>query len=128
MQDVSLSTCGRSGPICPLVRLPTTAETVSSARHGGYKEEQIRFRLIKPRTYADGATFLIGQNPLRTAITGGKIPTAAMPVPTDARRLTRSSPDRLDWAGPAISAVMRACLFLLREIVEELPKPRLRIA
>jgi len=79
MQDVSLSTCGRSGPICPLVRLPTTAETVSSARHGGYKEEQIRFRLIKPRTYADGPTFLIGQNPLRTAITGGKIPTAAMP-------------------------------------------------
>jgi hypothetical protein len=97
MQDVSLSTCGRSGPICPLVRLPTTAETVSSARHGGYKEEQIRFRLIKPRTYADGPTFLIGQNPLRTAITGGKIPTAAMPVPTDARRLTRSSrPAKVD--------------------------------
>jgi len=87
-------------PICPLVRLPTTAETVSSARHGGYKEEQIRFRLIKLRTYADGPTFLIGQNPLRTAITGGKIPTAAMPVPTDARRLTRSSrPARLGGAG-----------------------------
>jgi len=126
MQDVSLSTCGRSGPICPLVRLPTTAETVSSARHGGYKEEQIRFRLIKPRTYADGATFLIGQNPLRTAITGGKIPTAAMPVPTDARRLRRSSrPARVDGT----SDLRRdEGLFLLREIVEELPKPRLRIA
>jgi len=62
---------------CPFT--DPTAEPVSSARHGGYKEEQIRFRLIKPRTYADGPTFLIGQNPLRTAITGGKIPTAAMP-------------------------------------------------
>ena len=97
MQDVSLSTCGRSGRFVRLSVYRPTAETVSSARHGGYKEEQIRFRLIKPRTYADGPTFLIGQNPLRTAITGGKIPTAAMPVPTDARRLTRSSrPARVD--------------------------------